>query len=84
MRGTRDSHSSVQDLQSTTRHAELWILQIVDMKMGFPCPSHNVMIVNFSPCNVYRTNMIVSINEVDLDPFLLILVSISCNYICCI
>ena len=42
--GTRESHQSVHDLQSTTRLAESWMLQIMDTRMGFPCPFHNVVI----------------------------------------
>ena len=42
--GTRESHPSVQDLQSTTRLAESWMLKIVDTRMGFPSPSLNVVI----------------------------------------
>ena len=43
--GTRESHPSVQDLQSWIRLAKSWILQILNMRMGFPCPFHNVVIV---------------------------------------
>ena len=37
-----------QDLQSTTRLAESWMLQILDTRMGFPSPSLNVVIDYFS------------------------------------
>ena len=47
--GKRESHPSVHDLQSTTRLAESWMLQIIDTRMGFPCPFHNVVIDYFSP-----------------------------------
>ena len=49
--GTRESHLSAQDLQSTTRLAESWMLQILDTptRMGFPSPSRNVVIGYFSP-----------------------------------
>ena len=47
--GTRESHLSVHDLQSTTRLAESWMLQIMDTRMGFLCPFHNVVIDYFSP-----------------------------------
>ena len=47
--GTRESNPSVHDLQSTTRLAESWMLQIMDTRMGFPCPFHNVVIDYFSP-----------------------------------
>ena len=47
--GTRESHPSVQDLQSTTKLAESWMLQIFDTRMGFPCPSRNVVIDSISP-----------------------------------
>ena len=46
--GTRESHPNVQDLQSTTRLAESWMLQILDTRMGFPHPSLNVVIDYFS------------------------------------
>ena len=44
----RESNPSVQDLQSTTRLAESWMLQILDTRMGFPSPSLNVVIDYFS------------------------------------
>ena len=47
--GTRESHPSVHDLQSTTRLAESWMLHIMDTRMGFPCPFNNVVIDYFSP-----------------------------------
>ena len=45
--GTSESHPSVHDLQSTTRLAESWMLQIMDTRMGFPCPFHNEVIDYF-------------------------------------
>ena len=55
--GTRESHPSVQDLQSTTRLAESWMLQIFDTRMGFPSHSRNVVIDYFSPtCKMYQIN----------------------------
>ena len=47
MEGTRESHPSVHDLQSTMRLAESWMLQILDTRMGFPPPSLNVVIDYF-------------------------------------
>ena len=47
--GTRESHPSVHDLQSKTKLAELWMLQIMGTRMGFPCPFRNVVIDYFSP-----------------------------------
>ena len=47
--GTRESHPSVHDLQSTTRLAESLMFQIMDTRMGFPCPFHNVVIDYFFP-----------------------------------
>ena len=47
--GTRESHMSVQDLQSRTMLTDSWILQIVDTRMRFPCPFRNVVIDYFSP-----------------------------------
>ena len=44
----RESYPSVHDLQSTTRLAESWMLQILDTRMGFPSPSLNVVIDYFS------------------------------------
>ena len=38
----------IQDLQSTTRLAESWMLQILDTRMGFPSPSLNVVFDYFS------------------------------------
>ena len=46
---TRESHRSVHDLQSTMRIAELSMLQVMDMRMEFPCPFCNVVIDYFSP-----------------------------------
>ena len=45
----RESHPSAHDFQSTTRLAESWLLQIMDTRMGFTCPFHNVVIDYFSP-----------------------------------
>ena len=45
--GTRESHPRVHDLQHP-RLAESWMLQIMDTRMGFPCPFHNVVIDYFS------------------------------------
>ena len=47
--GTKESHPSVHDLQSTTRLAESWMSQIMDTRMGFPCPFRGVVIDYFSP-----------------------------------
>ena len=47
--GTRESHPCVHDLQSMTRLADSWMLQIMDTRMGFLCPFHNVVIDYFSP-----------------------------------
>ena len=49
LEGTRESNPSVNDLQSTTRLAESWMLQIIDTRMGFPCPLRNVVIDFFLP-----------------------------------
>ena len=46
--GTRESNPSVEDLQSTTRHTESWMLQILDTRIGFPSRSLNVVIDYFS------------------------------------
>ena len=41
--GTRESHSSVQDLQFTTRLAEWWMLQIIgSVPVDFLCPKFRV------------------------------------------
>ena len=37
--GTRESHLSVHDLQSTTRFAELWMSQIMDTRMNSLVPT---------------------------------------------
>ena len=47
--GTRESHWSIHDLQSTKRLAESWMSQIMDTNMGFPCPFWSVVIDNFHP-----------------------------------
>ena len=56
--GTPESHPIVQDLQAMTNLAESWMLQILDMRMGFPSPSRNVVFdYNFSPtCKMYKIN----------------------------
>ena len=53
--GTRESHPSVHDLQSTTSFAcnprrvlPSWMSQILDTGMGFPSPSPNVVFDYFS------------------------------------
>ena len=38
--GTRESHLSVHDLQSTMRLVELWMMQIMDTRMGFLLLGH--------------------------------------------
>ena len=69
--GTRESHPSVQDLQSTTRLAESWMLQMLDTRMGFPSPSSNVVIDYFSPtCKMCKINNEKAINNVDFDHLL--------------
>ena len=54
--GTRESDPSVHDLQSTTRLAELRMSQIIDTRMGFPCPFRNVAIDYFSPTPLFSMN----------------------------
>ena len=44
----REIHLSIKDLQSATRLEELWILQILDMRMGFPRPFLSVVFDYFS------------------------------------
>ena len=57
--GTRESHPSVHDLQSKTRLAKSWMLQIMDTRMGFPCPFCNVVIDYFSPTPfIFRKRLI--------------------------
>ena len=75
---TRESHPGVQDLQSTMRLAESWMLQILDTGMGFPSPSRNLVIDYFSPtCKMYQINNEKAINNVDFYPLLAILASTS-------
>ena len=50
--GTRESYLGVQDLQSMTKHAESWILQIMDKRIGFPCLFCYV-VINYS---IYLTH----------------------------
>ena len=63
--GTRESHPGVHDLQSMTRLAESWMLQIMDTRIGFPCPFRNVVIDYFSPsplvCNKNPNFNVVSV-----------------------
>ena len=42
--GTRESHPSVHDLQHPRLGKPRRGLQIMDTRMGFPCPFHNVVI----------------------------------------
>ena len=58
-KGTRESHPSVQDLQSTTGLAELWMLQILETRMVFHRPSLNV---------IYFGNGLVSTPGWDISP----------------
>ena len=53
--GTRKSHPSVHDLQSTTRLAEQ-MSQIMDRRMRFPCPFQSVVIDYFSPTPLFSIN----------------------------
>ena len=46
---TRESHPSVNELQSTTRLAESLMLQIVDKRMRFHCPYRNAVIDYSTP-----------------------------------
>ena len=39
------SHPSVHDLKSMTRLAESWMSQIIDTRMGFPCPFRSIVII---------------------------------------
>ena len=52
----RESYPSVHDLQSTTRLAESWISQIMDTRMGIPCPFRSVVIDYFSPTPLFSIN----------------------------
>ena len=52
--GTRESHRSVHDLQSMTRFAESWMLQIMDT--GFPCPFRSVVIDYISLTLLFSIN----------------------------
>ena len=54
------------------------------MKIGFPSPSYNVVIDWFSPtCNMYEKKpTIYTINNLDFDPFPIIVVSTSRDIIC--
>ena len=49
LEGTRESHPSGHDLQPTMWLAESLMLQVMDTRMGFPCPFRNVVIDYFSP-----------------------------------
>ena len=57
--GTKESHRSVHDLQSTTRLAESWMSQIIDMRMGFPCPFWSVVIDYFSRTPLFSINNLI-------------------------
>ena len=43
--GSKKSHPSVHDRQSTTRLPELWKLEIMDTRMEVLCPVHNMVII---------------------------------------
>ena len=49
--GTRESHPRVHDLQHPRLGKPRRGLQIMDTRMGFPCPFHSVVIdsINLSP-----------------------------------
>ena len=44
MEGTRESHPRVHDLQHPRLGKPRRGLQIMDTRMGFPCPFHSVVI----------------------------------------
>ena len=44
MEGTRESHPRVHDLQHPQLGKPRRGLQIMDTRMGFPCPFHSVVI----------------------------------------
>ena len=47
--GTRESHPCVHDLQHPRLGKPRRGLQIMDTRMGFPCPFHSVVIDSISP-----------------------------------
>ena len=47
--GTRESHPCVQDLQHIRLGKPRCGLQILDTRMGFPCPSLNVVLDSINP-----------------------------------
>ena len=48
--GIRESHPSVHDLQHPRLGKPRRGLQIMDTRMGFPCPFHNVVIDSINRC----------------------------------
>ena len=48
MKGTRESHPRVHDLQHPRLGKPRRGLQIMDTRMGFPCPFHSVVIDSIS------------------------------------
>ena len=74
---TRESHPSVQDLQSTTRLVESWMLQILDTRMGFTeyLPQRSDWLF-FPTCKMHISNE-KPINNVHFYPLLARLASMS-------
>ena len=60
MEGTRESHPRVHDLQHPRLGKPRRGLQIMDTRMGFPCPFHSVVIdsiiLGLNPRRPHRGN----------------------------
>ena len=52
--GTRESHPRVHDLQHPRLGKPRRGLQIMDTRMGFPCPFHGVVIDSINPLSQLR------------------------------
>ena len=48
MEGTRESHPRVHDMQHPRLGKPRRGLQVIDTRMGFPCPFHSVVIDSIS------------------------------------
>ena len=54
--GTRESNPRVHDLQHPRLGKPRCGLQIMDTRIGFPCPFHSVVIDSISPASVYPSD----------------------------
>ena len=71
MEGTRESHPRVHDLQHPRLGKPRRGLQIMDTRMGFPCPFHSVVIDSINLRDTHNDIFVYVCTcvQLTLDPF---------------